>query len=321
MLGQKVLYLSEKWWCADIHVHYWNWYQKFWSSRTLPVVFKCFSGLRQPCAWKYFLTSTALCQPWALLPARHEVLSSSHSVTLLRHEMLQAGWTWDYFCSWLLSKRCHLLPSLPSLLQLRVCVRQAVLWKWILSPSGYSQPVRQSETSLSSMGVNFSECENCLLRSFSVCVWSEECAQLPLPWNVIIVHIWGGAVSNKHLSSTQRISFGSGNPWTKNYWLQRENFGKERVFLPSTCMFGLHWKVSLHVITSTPLYWQTKRKVSTDFSFSYSAFQYHPQPFLFNSQVILHCYVLMQFFMLLPVRKDVSDVSLLFFWIKHRLCF
>lgn len=89
--------------------------------------------------------------------------------------------------------------------------------------------MRQSETSLSSIGINFSEC---LLRSFSVWVWSKECIQLPLPLSIFIVHIWGGAVNNKHVSSTERISFASRNPWTKNYSLEREIFGNEHVFLP-----------------------------------------------------------------------------------------
>lgn len=134
------------------------------------------------------------------------------------------------------------------------------------------------------MGVYFSECENCLLRSFSLYVQWEKCIELPLPWNIIVVHIWGGTVNNKHLSSTKRISFGSGNPWTKNCWLQGENFGNKHVFLPCAYLKAgyVHLWIELESLLACyninfSLLADKKKGIHTLFFFSYSAFQYCPQ--------------------------------------------
>lgn len=150
-INQYVRPESEECFClsnvTDSNVHCWSWYQKSWSSRMLPILFNCFSGLGHPCVWNCFHTATAVCQPWALLSTAQslEQLSVSH----ISEAWKDADWlsegsllpvvafpTVTYFPACPLSFIC-------------VCVRQTVLRKLILCSSGCSWPVRQSETSLS----------------------------------------------------------------------------------------------------------------------------------------------------------------------------
>lgn len=139
---------------------------------------------------------------------------------------------------------------------------------------------------------------------------------------IIAVHIWGGTVNSRHLSSTrkkEKISFGSGNPWTKTYWLQRETFENEHVFLPWAYQkmgymylsFELESLLACHNIN---YYLMADKKQGTHRLFANLLFNpVHILPFSFQLWNHFHCPVLLQFFMLLPIRKDVSDVPFLFF--------
>lgn len=119
-------------------------------------------GLGCPCAWEYFPVGPAsYCLSSATGSAQS--LSSCHLVTLfgLKPSRLAA-------CRIAAAETASPTSSPPSPLQHTLCVKQAAKWRWVLTPPGCSSPVRQSGTFLSSMGVCFSECENCLLRSFPV---------------------------------------------------------------------------------------------------------------------------------------------------------
>lgn len=140
---------------------------------------------------------------WALLLAQHKAWAAaswSHYLGL-KSSRLAA-------CRIAAAETVSPTSSPPLPLQHTLCIKQAAIWRWVLTPSGCSSPVRRSGTFLSSMGVCVSECENCLLRSFSVCGGKDMYSycilhQLPLPGNVIMVHIWGGSISNKHFSFTK----------------------------------------------------------------------------------------------------------------------